>query len=383
MHDAQFPLYCQHLKGRPGILSFSSLFELQLNTRDELPAVFLLPLSLHRLHINFSFWRRRDSQQDEQYLFAAVDQAHFLEQLTLCGPVPLKPFARLPELGHLRILELGDAELPYGAMAILSSLSALTRLRLPKTSWTDPPHTGFRSLESLTLSGNAPRIVQLLQSLTTTNLRAITIRNSVLDMSPSSLTDWQQCFKTLEQKFELSLRSFDMEAVARQDGLSVMKLFEPLMGLHQLEEFRLSELIELSPQVVSAMTSSWPHLRRFLLDIPPIFADSSQNVNDCQPHALHCLTLFARHCPKLTALHIGIGDHDLPTVSDFPRLSHGLADLRLHIPYIHDNVHLARLLDKCFPTLVEIRVNRALRHSQEWKYRFDLISIIRDKHWST
>ncbi|KIM85687.1 hypothetical protein PILCRDRAFT_341329 [Piloderma croceum F 1598] len=379
-HDAQFPLYLQHLEGRPGIMSFSSLLELQLNTRNELPAVFLLPLSLHRLHINFSFWRRKDSQQDEQYLFAAVDQAHFLEQLTLCGPVPLKPFARLPELRHLRILELGDAELPYGAMAILSSLPALTRLRLPKTSWTDAPRTGFRSLESLTLSGNASQIVQLLQSLTTTNLRAITIHNSVLDMSPSSLTDWQQCFKTLEQKFESSLRSFDMEAVAREDGLSVMKLFEPLMGLHQLEEFRLSELITLSPQVVSAMTSSWPHLRRFMLDIPPILADSSQNVNDCQPYAFHCLTLVARHCPKLTALYIGIGDHDLPTVSEFPLLSHGLADLRLHTPYIHDNVHLARLLDRIFPMLVEVRVNHALRnHSQEW----DGFGLIRDERWST
>jgi len=383
VYDAQFPLYCQHLEARPGILSFSSLLKLQLNTRDELPAVFLLPLSLLRLHINFSFWRRKDSRQDEQYLFAAIDQAHFLEHLTLCGPVHLEPLARLPELRHLRILELGDAELPYGAMAILSSLPALTRLRLPKTSWTDAPRTGFRSLESLTLSGNAPKIVQLLQLLTTTNLRAIAICNSVLDMSPSSFMEWQQCFKTLEQKFESSLRSFDMEAVATEDGLSVMKLFEPLMGLRQLEEFRLSELITLSPQVVSAMTSSWPHLRRFVLDIPPILADSSQNVKDCQPCALHCLTLFARHCPKLTTLCIGIGDRDLPTVSEFPLVSHGLADLRLHTPYVNDNVHLARLLDRIFPRLVEVRINHALHNrSRGWKNGFDLIDIcqtIRDE----
>jgi len=218
--------------------------------------------------------------------------------------------------------------------------------------------------------------------LTTTNLRAITIRNSVLDMSPSSHTDWQQCFKTVGLKFESSLRSFDMEAVAIEDGLSAMKLFEPLMGLHQLEEFRLSELITLSPQVVSAMTSSWPYLRRFIVDTP-ILADSSQDVNDCQPYALHCLTLFARHCPKLTALHIGVGDHDLPTVSEFPLLSHGLADLRLHTPYVHDNMHLARLLDRVFPTLVEVRINHALRNrSQEWEYEYDLIDIcqtIRDE----
>jgi hypothetical protein len=357
VHDPQFPLYFQHLEGRPGVLSFPSLLELQLHAGFRQPAVFLLPRSLHRLHINFESWRRNDSRNNERYLFAAIDQAHFLEQLTLYGPVPLAPLARLPELKHLHTLQLADAELPDGAMAILSSFPALTRLRLPKSSWTDAPSAGFRNLEYLTLSGGASQIVQLLESLATKNLRAITIRNSVLDMSPSSLTDWQQCFETIKQKFVPSLRSFDIEAVAREDGLSVMDLFKPLMGLHQLEEFRLSKLNTLSIPVVSAMTSAWPGLRRFTLDIPPILADSSESADDCQSYALHCLTLFARHCPNLTALNMGIGDRDLPTVSKFPLLSHGLADLRLRAPHVRDYVHLAHLLDRVFPTLVEVRIN--------------------------
>jgi hypothetical protein len=359
VHDPQFPFYCQRLEDRPGVLSFPSLRELQLDARVEQPAVFLLPRSLRRLRIIFSFWQRINPRNDEQCLFAAVDQAHFLEELNIYGPVPLMPLARLPELKCLHTLDLRDAELPEGAMMILSFLPALTRLTLPKSGWADAPSTGFHSLESLTLSGHASQIVQFLESMTTTNLRAITIQNSVLDMSPGSRTDWQQCFQTIKQRFEPSLRSFDVEGVARDDGLSVMKLFEPLMGLRQLEDFRLSAMSSLSVQDVSAMTSAWPHLRRFTLDIPPILADSTESTDNPQPYALHCLTLFARHCPELTALNMGIGDRDLPTLSKFPSLSHGLAELRLHTPYVRDYMHLARLLNRVFPALEEVRINDA------------------------
>jgi hypothetical protein len=255
-------------------------------------------------------------------------------------------------------LELFKVELPAGAMAILSTLPALTNLELPKTGWPDAPSIGFCHLKSLTLTGRAPKVIELLDSLITTNLRSITIRNSRFDFSPSSLTGWQECFERIK-RFERSMRSFAIEAVARDDGLSAVELYEPLMCLQYLEEVRLFELVILSVQDVSAMTSAWPHLKRMTLHLPPIFADSSEDTNNPHLYALHCLTFFARHCPKLTYLDMGIGDEDLPTESQFPLLSHGLAELRLCAPYVRDYTHLARLLDRIFPTLVDVRLTDA------------------------
>ena len=346
-------LYCQLWKYRPGALSLPAVRELHLSALLRPPPFFLLPPLLRCLYFTFTFWPRGDHPADKQYLSAVADQAHFLEELSLYGLVQLAPFARLPELKYLHTLQLSGAELPEGAMRIISALPALTHLELPKVGWKDTLSSGFSRLEYLVLAGHAPRVIELLDSLTTTHLRSIMIHNSVLDMSPSSRTEWQQCFEKIKERFEPSLRSVSTQAVARDDGLSAAELFKPLLDLHRLEEFGLSELIALSIRDVLAMASAWPNLRRLSLEIPPIF----RNPDDAQLSALHCLTFFARNCPKLTHLNMGIGDQDLPTVAQFPLLSHGLTDLRLHTPHVHDYMLLARLLDRIFPWLIDVRIN--------------------------
>ena len=371
MHDPQFPIYSRCLQGRPGVLAFPSLRKLQGDARLKPTATILLPSSLRSLSLIFEFWQHGSTQSGEVYLLTAIDQARSLEELNLYGPVSLVPLARLLELKCLQKLELRGAELPNGAMTVLPSLPALTYLELPKTGWIGAPSMGFDHLESLTLSGRAPRVVQLLESLTTGSLRVITIRNSVFDMSPSSLTEWRRCFETIQQRFEPSLRSFDIEAVASHDGLSAVELFEPLMGLHQLEEFRLSELINLSVQDISATAMAWPHLRRLTLDVPPVIMDSNESTDGSRSYAIHCLTSLARHCPKLTVLNMAIGDHELPIESKVPTFSHGLTVLRLHAPHVSDYISLARLLHKVFPNLVEVRINDTFHdppQGAKWRY---------------
>ena len=78
---------------------------------------------VRRLRINFTLWKPKYLQHDEQYLFAAVDQA-------LSGGAQFiwtSASVCLLELKFLRSLEIGDGELP---MVILSTLPALSKLEL-------------------------------------------------------------------------------------------------------------------------------------------------------------------------------------------------------------------------------------------------------------
>lgn len=295
-----------------------------------------------------------------------------LEELKFYGPVPLTTLARCKELKCLRILKLNSAELSLGSITILSSLPGLAVLELPTNplrSEDISPHTGFHQLEALTLSGHPSIIAKLLETITTPKLRVIAIRNSPFDMHPGSATEWNLCFECIRDRFGFSLRVFEINAVAAVDGMSVIELLEPLMKIHQLEQFSLNHLVRsLHISTILAIASAWPHLRRFALDTPRILVSlpdsgeiGSSHLSNFSP-TLHCLASLAKLCPKLLALSIfiPIDDEDtFPPISQFSALPHNLEHLRLLIETpspVKDYMPLARLLDPLFPTLEAIHV---------------------------
>lgn len=375
--------FCQLERKRPGINFFPYLRQLALYQRIDPPPVLILPQSLRRLEINFNYWTTTGVHPCEQYLSAAIEQAPALEVLYFYGPMPLFILTRLSELCCLQSLELGDVDLPKGAMSILSSLPALKQLELPRTPLEDDditPTTGFNHLQSLTLSGRPSSIMALIDTVASSALRTISIRNSPLDTMPGSFTQWKECFEKIKERFGPTLRSVNVAAVARDDGVQPAELLQPLMDLRELEEFQLSDLTYPSIQDISRMASSWPKLKRFVLDVPPVQSHSHGNTDASRPSAIHCLTFFARHCPQLISLDLGIADEDLPDVEQFPSLSHNLQSLRLQAPVVRDYKHLARLLDTIFPELARVMINDTFvdpPQDGENRYWLDVPDLIR------
>lgn len=369
-------LYCYIATVRPGIVPFPFLRKLQLFERIDTPPIFLLPTSLRYLHINFSYWHSKDLRCGEQYLVAAIDQVPNLEELKFYGSVPSSSLARCADLKCLLNLQLDSAELPPGSIAILSSLPALTVLELPRYSRLDgdiPPRMGFDQLESFTLSGHPSVIVKLLETITSPKLGRIAIHNSPLDMYPGTFTEWNACFECIRDRFGSFLRAFEIKAVAAVDRMSTTELLQPLMDLYQLRHLVLSGLVQsISTEGLLGMAFAWPHLRYFAVHIPPIRVSPALDRSevDASPSSfsrpsesiLDVLVSFARLCPDLSALAIGlaIDDDQFPPISQFPALSHNLRDLRLAIQTpseVKDYMPLARLLDRLFPVLETIEVN--------------------------
>jgi hypothetical protein len=266
-------------------------------------------------------------------------------------------------------------------MSLLSSLPALTDLELPEAALESLDISscmGFHQLEAITLSGHPSNIVKFFEAITTTKLHIIAICNSSFDTSPGTSTEWNACFESIRvsQFGSSSLRSVKIKAtVGLIDGkLTVIELLKSLMDLHQLEEFSLSGLVpKIFTQDIVAMASAWPHLKRFTLNIPPspLIADQppgseteSDLFSDPSSHSststLQCLTSFARLCPKLIALNLALADELLPPiVSQPPALGHSLEHLRLMTRAPFDYMHLARLVDRLFPTLLTAEVDDA------------------------
>lgn len=139
------------------------------------------------------------------------------------------------------------------------------------------------------------------------------------------------------------------------------EMMKPLTDLHDLEEFKISNLISPSSEDISPMTKSWPNLKHLKVDVdpipPPAHGSTSDNPNPF--FAIGCLTDVANHCPKLISLDmtIGISDEHLPDTFPIPATPHNLRSLNLYAPLFRDHAHLARLVCKIFPGLVEIKMN--------------------------
>lgn len=345
--------YIEMAQRRPNVLSFPSLHEVGLRD-NSLASDILFPPSLRRLNIFFSYWQKSDVWN---CIEAVSKQAPFLEVLCAYGPTHMTAIACLTELRYLHTLHMGAAEFLPGVMALLSRLPSLTTLELPRGGWDDTAlDAGFPNLHCITLSAHSMQVIVFIESLITTSLHSITICNSPLDIAPCSTTQWRVCFVTIRKLFKYSLRSVLITTTIREDEMSGREMVEPLLDLHCLEEVRLSVSVALGMQDLSDMSLAWPLLQHIALRLP-IVPDYHKLSNGIQPSTIHCLSFFARRCPRLASIEAEFHDIHLATTSEFPPFTHGLQKLCLYTPNVRDYTHLASLVDRLFPMLVEIKVN--------------------------
>jgi hypothetical protein len=208
----------------------------------------------------------------------------------------------------------------------LAALPVLEKLSIPleELSFT----SGFRRLKELGIPGDPVMLDSFLQKMSDPNLRAITFHDHFYRRRPDEAAKYSQSLETLCMLCGLSLRKVIFFVEYGILKIPLLDLLHPLLKLNLLEHFeitlyhRLSVGYPITADVVQAMASAWPSLRILKLDTCGSFPDI-ENVCD-----LKCLLSLARSCPRLVRLEIQVYDRNNPSISDWPRLNHGLEVLK-------------------------------------------------------
>jgi hypothetical protein len=358
-------LYCQVCSLRPGVIPFPNLRKLRLyqdyEQADHAASLLLFPPSLRSFRIDFgSATFNRSLRVAEGYLQAAAQQVPTLEHLSMHGDPPQTSYMCIVQHKHLRVLDLRhshtvDAQVYRDLISTASTMNELVEFHLPDQGMNGisgciPCCKGFRLLRVLGIHASPSNIFQLLDTLDTPCLRAVVCKGGNIQSTPF---EWRMCVERLCIQHGLSLRSVEL----RSRGINVWdsntgtrrQMFKDittsLLQLHLLEDVALEFfMVDLSTEDLYAMASAWPCLRH--LKIRSRISHHNRAPGD--PPTYNCLIFLARLCPKLIHLELFFQDDELPDISEWPLLSHGLRELKLDVPRrIRDQ--LVPFLDRLFP----------------------------------
>ncbi|KDQ52878.1 hypothetical protein JAAARDRAFT_39827 [Jaapia argillacea MUCL 33604] len=277
-----------------------------------------------------------------------------LENLNLIGHMPQVPLDFVTEFKaitslHIGNIIMGECQLTGPILQELSTRPLLSHLTLDVTSLRVDDVSGwkgFPALRSLEITDGRFIIVScLLDSLSTTTL-------SSFSMSTSKPGFWDDCGPLFESlaRFAPSLRSLTLatEATPSSDiNKNIpISLITPLLSLSALTHFHFSFqhiTLRLMDADTRTLASSYPSLiSLYLLHTTGL--------------TVHSLPTLARHCPHLSRIYIDtLNVYERPTLQDVPVLQHGLKELGFRCSFVRNAFVLARVLDRVFPSLGELR----------------------------
>lgn len=350
---------------RPGVILFPNLQTLSFFSLG--PTNVLLPVSLRRLHID-----THDYEEAADSYAEAISQLSALESLTFIGFLSPQNALRLTRCKQLRELYLHQASINHmlyadtmrelAALPVLEKISIPAELKENELAFT----SGFRCLNELGVPGDPAIVVRFLQTMSKSNLRAITFHDHWRLRPSVETAKYPQSLETLSILCGSSLRKVIFSVAYGIPEIPLVDVLQPLLKLNLLEHFEITLYhgvyvrYPITTDIIQEMASGWPSLRTLKLDTCRRPRDLE---NGC---GLECLALLARSCPRLVCLEIQVYNSNTPSISDWPFLNHGLEVLKLRGPDRWDPVLLARLLHRIFPTLDLVSV-AARKYEEEAK----------------
>jgi hypothetical protein len=326
-----------------------------------------LPESLQILCIVMDF----DNSENVPLLDAIVTdlgplaaQSPVLKRLDIIRNLPVSALLHLTQSKHLRVLNFGtihtrqsiDSNLYRNLIVQLATLDELLDLHLPGhlVEGDIPSIKGFPSLEGLAMHATPATAIKFLELLSSPRLCRVVLADHACITSPPAV--WRECLDMLASLCGSTLRGikFDGHEERASDNMPLIEVLRPLFKINQLEFVEVTLLDGvISAKDVHAMATAWPdlqHLKLYLnIGVPEDEAGDEGN-------NFQALASLAILCPKLQTLDVHINGCQLPSLSDWPHLTHNLRHLCLAASNIQDPLMLARLLDRIFPTLEDVSV---------------------------
>ena len=285
--------------------------------------------------------------------FPRLEKFH-LEAVNM-PPWPLRALSRMTNLRQLSIFGPDIANL--GILVDLSTLPYLEDLMVQfepdATFVTHPefPLTPFVALKSLGIEAPALFLDTILVVLPVAVLQSLTIKplkDAWVPESDERRALWTRYFQIISSRFSASMTTLVVECDVRYElppeSVSI-SLFEPLFEMRKLQKVDLSEMQEVismsnfGDQEFFRFASAWPAIQE--LDLPAMQTTAT----------IRTLQSFATECPRLRHLQISF---DVQAVEEttLPMTSSPLEMLMVgETPMPEDEVHLARNLDRLFPSL--------------------------------
>jgi len=345
----------------------------QALSNDTSLLAFLTP-SLH--HLTFNVLTIEDQKHSinplvtdyalETLLSETAAVATSLEELTLVGVrhwQSVVPLVKCVELQHLNLYHTS----PIGKSAkdvllILTHIPRLRSLEIQCNRTMDShdlrgDRLCFPNLTRLVAGGHQESVGSLLANTTLPRLQNLQLELYFMELEcdiehfiqESSLADIAPELRSLC----ITTRTFRRTPEhATTPDISLLDLFQPLLGLKEIDEFTFSPRLlrpHFSDDDVRQITEAWPKLRNFWLEIA---------ASSVRP-SLHTLSIFAQNCPNLERLSIPSIRHsgDLPDTT--PLQSHRLVRLNVYIHGV-DAERLNRFLSSLFPLARKVMQERDL-----------------------
>ncbi|KAH9914476.1 uncharacterized protein B0H18DRAFT_126529 [Fomitopsis serialis] len=233
-------------------------------------------------------------------LSTVCSNAPELQQLTITGLGRISSLSPLVACNRLRRLHVHDVVLSPRSLRTLVSLDSLHELDMSfERTNCDPSGAGLASLQRLSLSGPMCQMPTILDTVSSTHVRAVRISDA------SNKATYQECTECIQaiSKFPL-LDSFHLAAdnVSVDDdvptSVPLTGLLAPLLPQRRLRTLSVSRWqpggFILGDDDVETLASAWPDIVSLALAV---------NRADVVP-TLHSLVVLARACPALRALEL-------------------------------------------------------------------------------
>ncbi|KAK0197993.1 hypothetical protein F5146DRAFT_66850 [Armillaria mellea] len=265
------------------------------------------------------------------------------------------PFTNFSGLRRLRKLKIESHTADVHFLVQLSSFPDLSHLQivisqsLPTDSW--KVDDGFRSLVSLHITtpvSLTSLVLRLIGSGSLTSLVYIDDHSQSYNEIGQFMQDFHtEIVSRFPSLLNLSINYRRCNAQLTQQFLeSTLAIFEPLCGLHKLQEFTYNPMPALETGVIELLFApAWPEIRVF--NIPVV-------QGPCPTYEV--LYTLAKCCPILSELSLPItfpGD-DAPLRDDRDPFSHKLRYFSSPKTSVSRFASVARYLDGIFPFLISI-----------------------------
>ena len=270
----------------------------------------------------------------------------------LLWPLKLQAPSRMTNLRQLSIL--GGTFTDLGILADLSTLPYLEDLKIdfsPSTTFVTSqfPSTAFVALKGLGIEAPVLCLHAILEGLPAGGLQSLTITplNEPFDLEERRHALLAGCFQIISSRFSASMATLIVEygfvqETSRENAFSV-SLFEPLFEMRNLQKVDLSGLHwtmkTFGDEEFAKFASAWPAIQE--LKFPSYRMKAT----------IRTLQSFATECPCLRHLEIPFDGQPVEE-STLPMTSSPLEVLVVgNTPSPEDELHLARNLDRLFPSL--------------------------------
>ena len=279
---------------------------------------------------------------------------HTLSLDLMLSDSALNAILRMTNLQHLHLLcPTPETKVTHSFFCSLASLPKLVELSIPHVNIPSPPSTvdlpslPFPCLNSLSFNGDSfGEVIVLLEvpkKHGTTFLKVESQRRQ-----PIHRDTWLRFIHTISTKFSKSLSKLDINIyqVEEPPVADNVRMFEPLLELHELEElkFNYAPWATLQDADLLLMAKAWPKI--CILHLPSNFVQPRVTF-----HGLHSLASFCPHLGKLWLQIDASSNANLKPVSLSVLPDHPLWYLNVGKSLIDDPVPVALQLDEMFPNL--------------------------------